>query len=85
MKIYLTISIVISLALIVSLLVIPVVIKWVRHKGLLAQPNHRTSHVIPTPSMGGIGIFFGLLAVLPFLNYNIEIITILVSACVFLE
>jgi UDP-GlcNAc:undecaprenyl-phosphate GlcNAc-1-phosphate transferase len=70
------------LALIISLLVIPQVIKWVNKKGLLVQPNHRTSHIIPTPSMGGIGIFLGLLIVLPFLNFTTEIIVVLVSVAV---
>ena len=68
------------LALIGSLLVIPQVIKLVNKKGLLAQPNHRTSHITPTPSLGGIGIFFGLIAVLPFLDFSLEIIALLIGS-----
>ena len=68
------------LALVTSIVMIPVVIKWVNKKGFLALPNHRTSHIVPTPSMGGIGIYLGLFAVLPFLVFNIEIVALL--ACV---
>jgi UDP-GlcNAc:undecaprenyl-phosphate GlcNAc-1-phosphate transferase len=65
------------LALLIALITIPVVIKWVKKRGFLALPNHRTSHVVPTPSMGGIGIYLGLLAVLPFVVFNMEIVALL--------
>lgn len=82
MNTYFLILIPTVLALLISLLVIPQVIKWVNKKGFLAQPNHRTSHVIPTPSMGGVGIFLGLLIVLPFLDFTTEIIVVLASVTV---
>lgn len=64
-------------ALLITIIAIPMVIKWVNKKGFLALPNHRTSHIIPTPSMGGIGIYLGLLVVIPFLTFDIEIVTLL--------
>lgn len=77
MKTHYLILFITSLAFVISIKVIPKVIKWVNKKGLLAQPNHRTSHIIPTPTMGGIGIFLGLLSVIPFLNFNVEIFTVM--------
>ncbi len=70
------------LALIIALIIIPVVIKWVNKRGFLAVPNHRTSHTIPTPSMGGIGVYIGLLAILPFLIFNFEIATLLICVTI---
>jgi len=42
---------------IISLLVIPIVIHWSKKRNLLDAPNHRASHSVPTPTLGGIGIF----------------------------
>jgi UDP-N-acetylmuramyl pentapeptide phosphotransferase/UDP-N-acetylglucosamine-1-phosphate transferase len=66
-------------AFILSIITIPFVIKWVNNKGFLAEPNERTSHLIPKPSMGGIGIFVGITSCIPFLNFNIEIFILWVS------
>ena len=82
MKTYLIILFVFALALGTSILTIPYVIKWVNKKNLLAQPNHRSSHIIPTPSLGGIGIFLGLVSVVPFLPFNPEIIILLASVLI---
>jgi UDP-N-acetylmuramyl pentapeptide phosphotransferase/UDP-N-acetylglucosamine-1-phosphate transferase len=68
----------VSIALFISIYSIPLVIKWVNKKGFLALPNHRTSHINPTPSMGGIGIYLGLLATLPFLAFNMELVAVLI-------
>jgi UDP-GlcNAc:undecaprenyl-phosphate/decaprenyl-phosphate GlcNAc-1-phosphate transferase len=38
---------------------IPAIIAVARKKQLFDQPNERSSHVFPTPSLGGIGIFGG--------------------------
>lgn len=32
--------------------------KFLRKKQILDHPNHRSSHVLPTPRSGGLGIFF---------------------------
>jgi UDP-N-acetylmuramyl pentapeptide phosphotransferase/UDP-N-acetylglucosamine-1-phosphate transferase len=70
------------LALSISLISIPIIIKWVNKRGFLALPNHRTSHVLPTPSMGGIGIYLGLFAVLPFVSFQLEIVAILLCVSI---
>jgi UDP-GlcNAc:undecaprenyl-phosphate GlcNAc-1-phosphate transferase len=82
MKTYVLIAVPVILALFSSLGIIPFVIKWVNKKGLLVQLNDRTSHDIPTPTMGGIGIFLGFLMVLPFITYDTEIITLLIGVVV---
>jgi UDP-GlcNAc:undecaprenyl-phosphate/decaprenyl-phosphate GlcNAc-1-phosphate transferase len=40
-------------------LIIPVIIRIARERRILDQPNERSSHAEPTPSLGGIGIFGG--------------------------
>lgn len=82
MKTYQIIITVAILAFGIALWLIPKVITWVNKRGLLAQPNHRTSHTIPTPSMGGIGIFAGLLIALPFLECRLEIVAIMLSVAI---
>jgi Fuc2NAc and GlcNAc transferase len=34
-------------------------IPWLRKQGVLDVPNHRSSHYVPTPRGGGIGILAG--------------------------
>lgn len=41
--------------------VLPSVIKVAQQKRLFDEPDERRSHVMPTPSLGGIGIFAGIL------------------------
>jgi UDP-GlcNAc:undecaprenyl-phosphate/decaprenyl-phosphate GlcNAc-1-phosphate transferase len=45
----------------VTYLALPSIIRIAIEKGLCDQPGERRSHVNPTPSLGGIGIFAGLL------------------------
>ncbi|MEL6924419.1 MAG: MraY family glycosyltransferase [Bacteroidota bacterium] len=60
-----------------AFLVFPTIIKIARNKQLCDQPNHRSSHRKSTPSLGGLGVFFGLTisvffwseAVTPLLQY----------------
>ena len=40
---------------------IPSIIRIAREKGLTDEPGERRSHTVSTPSLGGIGIFAGLL------------------------
>ncbi len=49
-------------ALVVSTLATGWLIGWLRRAELLDQPNERSSHEIPTPRGGGLGILVGLLA-----------------------
>lgn len=46
-------------AFVLTYLIIPVIIQVAKDKRLLDQPNERSSHALPTPSLGGIGIFAG--------------------------
>lgn len=48
-------------ALVTSALTAEAFRRWARHRQLLDVPNPRSSHVIPTPRGGGIGIVAGLL------------------------
>lgn len=50
-----------AVALGVSLLAIPLVIRWVKKRNFVDNPNERSAHAVPTPTMGGIGIFAALL------------------------
>jgi UDP-GlcNAc:undecaprenyl-phosphate/decaprenyl-phosphate GlcNAc-1-phosphate transferase len=43
----------------VSLLSVPSIISVAHTKQLLNQPNHRTIHLVQTPTLGGIAIFAG--------------------------
>lgn len=45
----------------VSMAVIPIVIQEVKRWGLLDTPDERKAHTNPTPTLGGIGIFAGVL------------------------
>jgi UDP-GlcNAc:undecaprenyl-phosphate/decaprenyl-phosphate GlcNAc-1-phosphate transferase len=40
---------------------IPTIVKVSKYKGLMALPNSRTSHIQPTPNLGGIAIFSGFI------------------------
>lgn len=48
-------------ALLVTFYAIPSIIKIARVKHLMDEPGHRSSHEEITPSLGGIGIFAGVL------------------------
>ena len=71
------ILLVVVASFLVALITIPFVIKWAHKSGKLAQINHRTSHDQPTPAMGGIGIFLGVIVVALFLELNTEILAVL--------
>lgn len=49
------------LSLEICLLLLPKVIKWVNEKDLVDNPNERSAHLTPTPTMGGIAVFCALL------------------------
>ncbi len=46
---------------IVCFRIIPVIVTISRSKKLFDSPNSRSSHVAPTPSLGGLAIFFGFI------------------------
>lgn len=47
-------------AFLITFSVIPVIIRVAREKRLYDKPNERSSHVEPTPSLGGVAIFSGM-------------------------
>lgn len=47
------------LALVVSVAIVSVLWRWANQLGLMQHVNHRSSHVRPTPTGGGLGIAFG--------------------------
>jgi UDP-GlcNAc:undecaprenyl-phosphate GlcNAc-1-phosphate transferase len=63
-------SIAFSIALIISYLSYPLIIRVSNLKDLIPQPNHRSVHVNKTPNLGGIGIFLAInLTITFFGNY----------------
>jgi UDP-GlcNAc:undecaprenyl-phosphate/decaprenyl-phosphate GlcNAc-1-phosphate transferase len=46
-------------AFILTYLIIPIIIKVAQERRIFDQPNERSAHLEPTPSLGGIGIFAG--------------------------
>jgi UDP-N-acetylmuramyl pentapeptide phosphotransferase/UDP-N-acetylglucosamine-1-phosphate transferase len=60
-------------ALIIGLYSIPKVVKVAVNKGLVAKPNHRTSHTGRIPNVGGISIFISfILAFLIASNFSLD-------------
>ena len=47
-------------AFLVTLFLVPSIVKIAREKSLFADPNHRTSHIKSTPNLGGLAIFSGV-------------------------
>ncbi len=48
-------------AFVITYFAIPSIIHIAARKNLVDVPNHRKSHSVPTPSLGGIGIFAGVI------------------------
>lgn len=61
------------LAFIFTVVIMPFIIKIARQKNFYDLPNERKTHLTPIPSLGGIGIFIGLILTLlltsDFTNY----------------
>ena len=47
-------------AFLTAVIVIPPLVSWARRRNLLDVPNSRSSHTIPTPRVGGIGLVLGV-------------------------
>lgn len=63
----------------VTMVLIPIIIKWAHKSNVLAVSNHRSSHDVPTPALGGVAIFFSLLLIIPIVNFSNQLI--IVSVC----
>ena len=51
-----------AVALLVSASAVPALAAWARSRRLLDVPNHRSSHTVPTPRVGGVGIVLAICA-----------------------
>lgn len=71
-----TLPLAISTSFLVSLTLMPVIIRIFRSIDLLDRPDKRKIHSISTPSLGGIGIFMGILLALlisiPFADFAVQ-------------
>lgn len=59
-------TLMLSLGLAAGLLLQWLVLVWVRQRGVLANPNSRSSHSQPTPTMGGLSIALVMLGYLAY-------------------
>ncbi len=48
-------------SLLITLFSIPIIVRISKLKGLYDNPNGRTSHHLPTPNLGGVAIFSGVI------------------------
>jgi UDP-N-acetylmuramyl pentapeptide phosphotransferase/UDP-N-acetylglucosamine-1-phosphate transferase len=64
MDYYFEIGIAFMLAFVICLGLTPLLILYARKRSLYNVPNHRTSHNIPTPTLGGLPIFIALMFVM---------------------
>lgn len=55
--------------------ILPRLIQLLKSRSALDLPNHRSSHKVPTPTMGGISFFIGLLVAI-IVNPSIEIVLV---------
>ena len=51
----------VSFSYLITFFSIPSLVRVSRTKELLAHPNIRTSHEIPTPNLGGVALFAGMI------------------------
>ena len=58
---YVLISIAVIFSFLVTFLAIPAIVRVSKVKNLMANPNGRTSHFSPTPNLGGVAIFAGVI------------------------
>lgn len=57
-----------ALSFLVSYLVLPRIIDVVKTKNLMDKPNERSSHVVKTPTMGGIAFYISVIFTLFFID-----------------
>jgi len=58
---YVLIGIAVIFSFLVTFFAIPPIVRVANMKSLTALPNGRTSHTIPTPNLGGVAIFAGVI------------------------
>jgi len=58
---YVVIGLAVLFTFLTTAIAIPSIVRVSRIKGLMAHPNGRTSHTDPTPNLGGVAIFAGVI------------------------
>ncbi len=58
----------VGVAFLVSLLLVPLLVRYAIGRNLLDVPNARSSHEIPTPRLGGLAVIAGAWAAAPLVN-----------------
>lgn len=58
---FILVGVAVLVACAVTWLAIPTIVKIARLKGLFDKPNGRSSHMNPTPRLGGIAVFAGII------------------------
>lgn len=73
------------LAMAISMVIIPQLIRWAPALGMLDEPDHRKVHVAPIPRVGGIGIVLGaLVPMMIWLPFDADIISVLIGSFILL-
>lgn len=62
-----------GLAFVIVLRTIPKLVKIALHKNIVDVPNHRKLNKKPIPTLGGIGIFLGIVVSSITFSYNLEV------------
>ena len=69
-------------AYLMSLVMIPHIIIWVKERNLMDDPNDRSSHIVPTPSMGGLSFVGTIMIFILLIPMNLELFAILIGSVI---
>ncbi|HEY6750389.1 MAG TPA: hypothetical protein VI027_03590, partial [Rubrobacteraceae bacterium] len=58
----------VGVAFLVTLALVPVLVRFAIGRDLLDVPNARSSHEVPTPRLGGLAVIAGVWAASPFIS-----------------
>lgn len=68
-------------AFLLTYFTIPTIVKVATYKQLFALPNSRTSHLIPTPNLGGAAIFIGFVISVVIFNFKVYPFVLIYLVC----
>ncbi|CAA9445846.1 MAG: Undecaprenyl-phosphate alpha-N-acetylglucosaminyl 1-phosphate transferase [uncultured Rubrobacteraceae bacterium] len=63
-----TVVVAVGVSFLVTLALVPVLVRFAIGRNLLDVPNARSSHEIPTPRLGGLAVIAGVWAAAPFMS-----------------
>jgi UDP-GlcNAc:undecaprenyl-phosphate GlcNAc-1-phosphate transferase len=66
----------VGVAFVVTLALVPLLVRFAIGRNLLDAPNPRSSHEIPTPRLGGLAVIGGVWAAAPFLEGALSMLVI---------